>query len=93
MKKKKKKWAHSLLIPGLGRHLARPIQDIHKEIANKKGFPQDSFSLPDDTRAYWLCKNKDAEKTLVWFHGLYSDKIAVNNLHSLRINFRLIMLV
>lgn len=54
-----------------GRHLARPIQDIHTEIANKKGFPPDSFNVPDDTRAYWLCKNKDAEKVLVWFHGDY----------------------
>lgn len=58
---------------GAGRHLARPIQDIHTEISNSKGFSHDSFNLPDDdnTRAYWLCNNKDAEKVLVWFHGDY----------------------
>ena len=44
---------------------------IYISFAKDKGFPPDSITLSDGVQAHWI-GNKNAQKTIVYFHGPYN---------------------
>ena len=45
------------------------MDEMYPAYAKKQGFKPESITLSDGTKAHWV-GNKDAEKVVIWFHGL-----------------------
>ena len=51
-----------------GRYIHRLTTPVYLSFAKDKGFPPDSITLSDGVQAHWI-GNKNAQKTIVYFHG------------------------
>ena len=53
------------------RYVSPLITPVYISFAKNKGFPLDSITLSDGVQAHWI-GNKNAQKTIVYFHGSYN---------------------
>lgn len=51
-----------------GRYIHPLTTPVYLSFAKDKGFPPDSITLSDGVQAHWI-GNKNAQKTIVYFHG------------------------
>ena len=53
------------------RIVAPPVDKVYADFAKEKGFKPETLVLSNGTEAYWF-GNKNAEKVVVWFHGVFT---------------------
>ena len=53
------------------RIVAPPVDKLYADFAKEKGFQPETLVLSNGTKAYWI-NNKNAEKVVVWFHGVFT---------------------